>query len=611
MTEPQPPVRASTWEWLRAGLLGANLAWTTLCLGGVLSGTLVVTSVLLALLMAVHFLEPGAGVRAHPAGLLFLPFLAYAAANVAWISPVPWLGWVDWLNWAQAVAVFWIVLNGIGSPSCGRFLGALLVGLGVAAAAMAVYQHVWDPRWLMLGRKQVGQYVGRAAGCFGNPNAFGAFMALLIPPVGALALGGRAAPVRRALWLAALAALSTGFVLAVSRGAWFALVAAIALRPLLIRDRSLARRIGAAAAGLAVAAAAGAALYYSYPLMRERVNSLVADAGERSRPIVWKAAMGIAESHPVFGSGGGSFDTMFEAYRPAGFTNQPFFAHCDYLNTLCDYGSVGFLLLFGAAAVVAWRCARARGLEGAAYVGLVAFALHLLVDFNLKYPALATAFALVAALVTRVAWPEERSGVRMPRPLGWICAFAPLPLLVLWIIPVYRAEGIRYFARAEIDKMGERIADMTKEGSVVASARAELARAVVLDPRNAKAWSDKAYVDSLWSLVKPGATNRLGADVTAEADRAVAICPVSAEFWIRKGTGLDMQGKWVQGGECYARALRLAPNRADCWYYEGYHMSLNHNETAFAMAATDACLRLDPGFLLAQSLRQQLERRSP
>jgi hypothetical protein len=54
------------------------------------------------------------------------------------------------------------------------------------------------------------------------------------------------------------------------------------------------------------------------------------------------------------------------------------------------------------------------------------------------------------------------------------------------------------------------------------------------------------------------------------------------------------------------KALQLAPGRADVWYYQAYHLSLVPNEAGPAAAAADVCLRLDPGFLLAQILRQRL-----
>jgi hypothetical protein len=603
--------RAPAWEWARTLLLAANLAWTTLCLGGFLPGTKVAMAVMTAALVAVHFADPARGARAHPAGLLFLPFLAYAAANVRWVTPVRWLGWTDWLNWAQAIAVFWVVLNGVCSRECRRFLCAVVVGLGVAAAVLAAYQHFVKPDWLMLGRKQAEQFIGRSSGSFGIPNSLGVFMALLIPPVGALAFGpGRRIGIRLVSG-SALLFLCGGFVLAVSRGAWLALAAAFALKALLSPGRSLARRLAGAAAVVAAAAAA-AILYASFPVMRSRVDQLVKDAGERTRPILWRGAWGIFETHPVVGGGGGSFDTLFEPYRPVGFRDEPFYAHCDYLNTLCDYGAVGFLLLFGAAAAVAWRCTRARGLAGAAFTGLLAFAIHLLVDFHLKIPALAMIVATVAALVTAEAWPTRRppSPGRWPARAAALCAAAIVLVgTFAWVVPKHLAEDSRRIARERIDRMALDGADVSREGDALSEIGLRLATAVLLDPSNAQAHSDKAYATSLTALVNPADTRVDGVAVESEARAAVSLCPVIPEFWIRLGTGLDMEGHWAEGGDCFVRALALGPNRPDVWYYQAYHLSLARNQMGPAMAAAGICLRLDPGFPLAQALRQRLGER--
>jgi tetratricopeptide (TPR) repeat protein len=569
--------------------------------------------VLTAALLAVHLADPLRGTRAHPAGWLFAPFLVYAAANVAWVTPVRWLGWIDWLNWAQTAAVYWVVLNGVEARSCRRALWIVLVGLGVASAALAGYQHFVNPRWIMLGRTQADQYIGRASGPFGIPNSLGVFMALLIPPVGAQAFGPGRTRAVRALCLVALAALAAGFILAISRGAWLALAAAFALRPLLNRGRSFGRRLAGAAVAVGAAAAAVAVLYFSFPLMRERADQLVKDAGEHSRPILWRSAWGIFREHRIIGSGAASFDALFEAYRPVGFNNQPVYAHSDYLNTLCDYGSVGFVLLFGAAGLIGWRCRGARGLAGAAFTGLVAYALHLLVDFHLKIPALAMIFATIAALVTADAWRARRAPQagaplvrRLVRGAALLAAAGALAMAAFWAVPKYRAEELRRAARESIDKMAKAGTDVSGEGPKLAADRESFERAVALDPENAQAWSDLAYVDSLRALVVPKETVGLGVKVEKEAARALSLCPVIAEFWIRRGTGLDMQNRWLEGGDCFVRALQLAPARADVWYYQAYHLSLASTETGPALAASELCLRLDPGFLLAQALRQRL-----
>ena len=54
------------------------------------------------------------GARWNPAGWWLVPFLGYAAVNVAVVSPVGWLGWWYWLGWAQRVVTFWLVLDVVG-----------------------------------------------------------------------------------------------------------------------------------------------------------------------------------------------------------------------------------------------------------------------------------------------------------------------------------------------------------------------------------------------------------------------------------------------------------------------------------------------------------------
>ncbi len=603
--------RAPTaFEWARVCLLAANLGWTTLSLGGFLPGTRVGMSILTAALLAVHLADPARGTRAHPAGWLFLPFLAWAAANAAWVTPVHWLGWIDWLNWAQGVAVFWVVLNGVVTRIGRRSVAAVVVALGLLSAALACYQHFVQPDWLTLGRHQAAQFIGRSSGTFGIPNSLGIFMALLIPPVGFLVLRpGR--PAIRGLWAGALGLLAAGFVLAISRGAWLALAGAFALRPVLAPGRDLGRRMASAAASVAAAAAFGGIIYLSFPLMRERVHQLVSNAGERSRPVMWRAAWRIFEAHPVLGGGAGSYDSFFEGFRPEGNLDQPTYAHCDYLNTLADYGGVGFLLFFGAGALIAWRWRGAQGLMGAAATGLWAFGLHLGVDFDLKIPALAMIVATVAGLVTSETWPgpAEAGAPRGARQAAWGAAVAILAASFLWVIPKYRAEEARGKARERIDAMARAGTEVAAQREGLMRIRGLLAEAVRRDSSNAQAWADSAYADSLWAYVEPARNRELGAVAEKEAGRAVALCPVVAEFWIRLGVGFDMEGRKLEAGDCFVRALRIAPGRPDCWYYQAYHLSRDPAQFAASLAAADYALRLDPGYLLAQALRQRLAER--
>ncbi|HEY0946979.1 MAG TPA: O-antigen ligase family protein [Opitutaceae bacterium] len=652
--------RASAWDWALAWLLAANVGWTTLCLGGFLPETKLVSSSLtlaaLMLWLLGRMLGSGGGFpwergrparnqrhaggtvalpndpvssaqqetflsrpRVHPAGWLLLPFLAYAAGNVLGVTPVGWLGWADWFGWLQLAAMFWLALNGLAAPGPRRLVHATLAGVGVVAVGLAVYQRFVEPGWLMLGRTQAPQFVGRASGSFGIPNSLAALLLLLIPPaaVGALTPAGPRGPRLLAAGLAAIYLM--GLVLTISRGAWLSLGVALAAWPLLARGKRWMWRLGAAGGLAAGALAAGLALYFALAPVRARFEALAADAGERTRPIMWRGAWRLFQDSPVFGTGAGSYNVLFERHRPENYRDEPHWAHNDYLNTLSDYGVAGFALLFGAAAaiaILAWCAARrapetdsrSAGLARAILVGLGAFALALLVDFHLKIPALALAVAVCAAEAVRRAWPvpERETGWRGRVVVG-VAALAVVSVTFGLVLPHDRAEAARYEARRRIDTLADAEQSRTTddEKSVVLAARAAFARATLLDPGNAQAWADLSYALSLAARHEPAETLALGRDAEAAARRAVALAPVVSEFWWRLGVALDMQGRWVDAGAAFARGLELAPHSARAWYYQAYHLSLKPATQGLARAALTTCLRLDPGNRAAETLREK------
>ncbi|MEO6874797.1 MAG: O-antigen ligase family protein [Opitutaceae bacterium] len=617
--------RASVWEWLSAALIVANLSWTTLCLGGYRPETMVVTSALNGLLLAVHLVGrawagDGNVRRFHPAGWWLLPFLAYALVNVGWVTPVPWLGWRDWLGWAQMILIFWVVLNDVRATSTRTVVFGGLVAVAGVAVVLAAYQRFLNPAWLMLGRTQADQFIGRSSGSFGIPNSLAALLLLLIPALGWLTLRRGATAVQRILGGYLTLVLAFGLMLTISRGAWLALGLVLAAWPVFAARGSWRRRIGLTAlAGLGVLVIASA-LYISLPKVRERFLILKADAGEKTRPIMWRGAWRIFLEHPVMGGGAGSFNVLFEKFRPERYQDQPQWAHNDYINTLSDYGAAGFLLFFGAGAGLAWRAGRGPkpprrdwldepAFAGALAAGLVAFGLQLFVDFHFKIPALAMAFAIIAALWVQLAWPagaaaEPATRARRLRALG--SAAAVLAVMGLWVTPFYRGEALRYRARQAINQMAANGVGRDEQRATLQAARVDLARAVAISPGNAQAWSDLSYADSLWSHVEPDRGVELGREAEQAAQRALELSQIVPEFWLRRGVALDLQGRWSDAGGAFAKALALAPASGNVWFYHAFHLGLNPTYTELAEAAAAFCLHLDPGNQQAQILRQRL-----
>ena len=612
-----------------------NLGWTTLCLGGYLPGTMVVTSALTGAALAVHLVARAFGraavpARAHAAGWLLLPFLVYAAANVLWVTPVRWLGWRDWFWWAEMIAIFWVVLNGVRAAETRRVLFATLMALGVITAVLGCYQRFGKSDWLMLGRVQSEPFIGRASGSFGAPNSLAGFLILLIPAVGALAFRRGARVSGRVGWGGLALVLVVGLVLTISRGAWLGLAVALAAWPLVAGNGNWWRRLGLAVAVAGILAIAGGVVLASSPRARERFGYLVRDMGEKTRPIMWRAAWGLFREHPAVGSGGGSYNVLFERFRPEQFPDEPKWAHNDYLNTLSDYGAVGFGLLLGMGGVVVWRCRRTSSgrllqredagdvagrdwiddplLTRAMAIGMLAFALQLLVEFHFKIPALAMAFATVAALVVARAWPADAGAAVRDAPIRRIATAAAVVAIVVagWFAVVYRAEELRFRARELIDQLAVKSQDQPVFRVRVLQAEADLARAVSLDSSNGQAWADLAYALSLRALGEPARTTEIGREAETAADHALVTSEVCGEFWIRRGAARDMQGRWLDGGSDFLAAIALAPTNAIDWYYYAYHLSRNPTQRDAALAALAFCLRLDPGNPEGLALRQRL-----
>lgn len=113
------------------------------------------------------------------------------------------------------------------------------------------------------------------------------------------------------------------------------------------------------------------------------------------------------QDYAAVGAGGGSFHSVYPAYRPASIGAYYDHAHQDYLEFLADTGWVGLGLLGGmvitslGAALLAMRRRRdslMRGMAFASVMGIIALLIHSTVDFNLQIPANSVTFMVVLAL---------------------------------------------------------------------------------------------------------------------------------------------------------------------------------------------------------------------
>lgn len=280
----------------------------------------------------------------------------------------------------------------------------------------------------------------QTSGPFVSRNNFGGYLAmtlplLLIPVLASTPVGFRGRNVLTKLTFglgSAVAAIALLFSL--SRGSWIASGVSLAfLLGFVISKLPEDRRASflrtwrsAAIAGIAVGAVV--LLLVLLPMggselgsdLDRRLGQTVSDtASWTSRVGMWKSSLKIFADFPVFGVGLGAWGTVFPKYDESFFFgSQARRAHNDYLQLFSETGLVGGVLLVLAVAFVSVRLLRAMrdrparplAMTAAILAGLLALAVHELVDFDLQMPGIAVTAVILFGIALRGSWRFERRG---------------------------------------------------------------------------------------------------------------------------------------------------------------------------------------------------------
>jgi O-antigen ligase len=294
-------------------------------------------------------------------------------------------------------------------------------GLVLASAQGLLQQATGD--FHTYGAGPGGSSVGRAQGSFGHPNAYGGYLAVLVPLAAAFAFSRAFSPRLRWFGAFALALAIPALVLSYSRGAVGALVAGSILWLALMRPRL---------ALLAAAAAAVIGLMFAPAAFKERFTPEETSADVGLRSDIWASAVDIYAERPLLGVGLNNFDEAYSSLPSTLSTGAqrrllhqsqilvPPHAQNLYLNVLAEEGIIGLLSLLAlaiAAVVTIYRGCRVRDPAGRAIcmasgAGIMTLALHSLLDVTLPGPIGLPAFALLAVAATFVALDRPEAGPR-------------------------------------------------------------------------------------------------------------------------------------------------------------------------------------------------------
>jgi len=469
----------------------------------------------------------------------------------------------------------------------------LLALAGACLYAIAQASQLDAFRWARAPEYWPG--LSRPFGTLGHPNLLGALGAAGLAVVVTLPWRTRHAWLRPAL----AAILALGTVLTLSRGAWFAALAALAVAWGLSRLARARERAGARGSWRAAAVALGLlALLVLGPWaapLRARAGQVFA-AGEMGPRIeIWSAAVGAWRARPWLGHGPDTFGTVFSRYQTPVYwrlewAGLPVNAHSIPLHTLATRGTLGLIAGLGAlvalafAAAQAWRAGGERralvpplagvftgvGLAGLLNpVGVSAAALLVMASASLV--ALASPARHAPAASAGPAAPPARAARRPsgrspgPSRLAWLAgaalAFGTLAWCATDLRGSWTAKRGRYWSgRAPSLQPAER-----DRALLQAIAWARLATRV--DRWSDHHWQSLAEAALLGALAAPSLDASLR-EAEAAARRAIALAPLRSEHHQSLGNilltraQLRDQQALADGERAFHRALELAPANA-------------------------------------------------
>jgi O-antigen ligase len=310
----------------------------------------------------------------------------------------------------------------------------IFLAMGISCFAVCQFLTHSNRVWVY-----VSPYLGRASGTYISPNNFAGFLGMLLPLATAYVLVGRIKPVVRILLGYSTLVMLAGLVVTFSRGGWVAvIVALLVLLGTLVFHRNHRLPAFLLLVVLAVGGTVFVTNYLSKTLSYMRRVGTSGQSAELNLAVrleIWTAAEQMWRDHFWWGVGPAHYDYRFREYRPENVEMNPDRAHNDYLNLLADWGATGGIIVlagmaaFGAGLRKTWKYVRpsendfGRGMSNrfafflGASTGLLALAVHSLVDFNLHIPANAIlGVTLLALLSSNLRFATERHwlGVRLP-----------------------------------------------------------------------------------------------------------------------------------------------------------------------------------------------------
>ena len=513
-------------------------------------------------------------------------FLGYAAWATWGYAPEEYQARLEWL-WASVYgAVFLTARHQLPGRMMvpwllGAFLVAVLLSVAYGFSHFRVFEYTIGPVSIFgfPADDRVAGYAERMSGTFGCPNNFGNYTVQAgLVALTLLTWPGMFWPVRMAAAWSALAFAAATFF-SISRGSWISFVSS----HLVWLSRWLIRGPLNWLGRIVVLAVAAGVLYVGFhfatrdKVVAERWIKVIGKgegierifSGEGNFRIkLSQDGLRIWQNSPLFGTGPASFDLEHQRAAPPDYRTRAKWTHNDYVNTLSDYGIVGFSLValfwFSVMTLFLVRArSRHAGPKTDALLGLgwavcAAMLTHAFVDFNFHIPSTAISCFLILGLATATTWGERSWRWAVPMNVVFLMLALGMAGFVGWTggrtmaawktLPAKPEEAAK-LPEMELAERGERANRWDLRSPELAALLGDAYRLKLIEAQ----FGERRGQGSAEEI------ERLGDQAIFWYAEAEKRSPKDDTLYIRRATVLDLQGKFAEAEPLYLQGLKMRP----------------------------------------------------
>jgi tetratricopeptide (TPR) repeat protein/O-antigen ligase len=454
-----------------------------------------------------------------------------------------------------------------------------LISIGGVVAAIGMFQLM---NYLPHGWWRPPQFL---ASTFVNHNHFAAYLELTFPMTVALWMSSSSKPLLRYVLAVLSALMGIGLVFSCSRGGWLSISVASCLVIFFLIYRGKRFQLNWRIISLVLVLFVTAAFLVSRPPIWSRFATLLQvteDASSQLRLLTWSGTLQLARENLLFGNGLNSFIYTFPYYRPVGLYWLVNHAHNEYLELVAETGVIGLMLVLGFGALVLRRAFRVaqqsqtswkRALAIGGAIGITSIAVHSVVDFPTRIPAVALQFSAVSGLLTGVTYQMDPSPIRT-----WNVQIHSAPILFRGFLGVLVVLGVITVAQPMLSLIradfSYRLARVDEEMGDYENAVDRLRDAVRDSPKRDTYFRWLGMSLTGRSTEKSGLEQMKDYEAAIEAyTEALNLVPFDTRSAYGKGEAAFNVGKFREATPWLQRAVRRDPNNPQYWKKWG---ELNH-----------------------------------